>query len=646
MPTVAPYGSWKSPITSDMVVQDSVRLGSIALCNDDIYWVEERPLDGGRNVIVRRTASGATEDFTRAPFNVRTRVHEYGGLCFWVNQGTVFFSNFADGRVYRQQKPGEDPAPITPEGVDLRYADGLIDQARNRLICVREDHRKSDLDCSNEIVALDLDGLGEGEVLVTGSDFYGCPAVSPDGNTMSWLSWDHPSMPWDSVELWTADILEDGSLGPPSKIAGMPGEAVFQPEWSPDGILYFVSDRTGWWNLYRWRGAHTEALAPTMAEFGSPAWALGTRTYAFESADRIVCEYAENGFWKLASLNTRAMELTPIETPYTEMSRGDIRASHGRVMLEAGSASLPDALLSLDPDTGETSVIRESRSIPVDEGHISMPQAIEFETDGGLTAHAFYYPAKNADFIGAEGEKPPLLVISHGGPTGGAMTSFSLSYQYWTSRGVAIVDVNYGGSAGYGTQYRRRLNGQWGIVDIADCVNAALHLVEAGEVDGERLMIRGGSAGGYTTLAALAFRDVFRVGASYYGVSDLGALAEHTHKFESRYLDSMVGPYPERRDLYEERSPIHHTDGLSCPIILFQGTEDRVVPPAQSEMMLEALREKGLPVAYLSFEGEGHGFRDSANVKRALEAELYFYSRILGFDLAGDFEPVEIENLG
>ena len=646
MPAVAPYGSWKSPITSDMVVQDSVRLGSIALDGHDLYWVEERPHEGGRNVIVRRSADGLTEDFTPAPFNVRTRVHEYGGLCFWVTEAATLFSNFADGRVYRQQSPGEEPVPITPDGADLRYADGMIDKARNRLICVREDHRESDQDCANEIVALDLDGLCEGEVLESGSDFYGYPAVSPDGSTMSWLSWDHPNMPWDGTELWTAEVLGDGSLGKPIKIAGMPGESIFQPEWSPDGILYFVSDRTGWWNLYRLRGDHIEAVAPMTAEFGAPAWALGSHTYAFESAERIVCEYVENGFWKLATLNTRTTELNPIETPYAEMSRGDIRASEGRIVLEAGSASLPDALLSLDPDTGEITVIRESRSIPVDEGYISMPQAIEFETDGSQTAHAFYYPARNADFVCEDGERPPLLVISHGGPTGAAMTSFSLSYQYWTSRGIAIVDVNYGGSTGYGTQYRRRLNGQWGVVDIADCVNAALHLVTEGEVDGERLMIRGGSAGGYTTLAALAFRDVFRVGASLYGVSDLGALAEHTHKFESRYLDSMVGPYPERRDLYEERSPIYHTDGLSCPIILFQGTEDRVVPPPQSEMMLEALREKGLPVAYLSFEGEGHGFRDSANVKRALEAEFYFYSRILGFDLADNIEPVEIENLG
>ncbi len=644
MSMAAPHGSWKSPITSELVVQNSVRLGSVEIDGEDIYWVEERPGDGGRNVIVRRRGDGVSEDITFAPYNVRTRVHEYGGLCFWVSDEAVLFSNFADGRVYRQGWEG-DPIPITPDGVDLRYADGMVDRERNRLVCVREDHRESDQDCANTIVGLDLDEVGEGEILVSGSDFYGYPSVSPDGAMMAWLSWDHPNMPWDSTELWTGKILEDGSLGEIRKVAGMPGESIFQPEWSPDGILYFVSDRSGWWSLYRQRGGHIEAMAPMMAEFGSPAWALGTRTYTFESVERIVCEYAEDGFWKLAALNTRTTEFSPIETPYTEMSRGDIRASPGRVALVAGSASLPNALVSLELDTGEMGVIRESRAVPVDSGYISAPRPIEFETEGGLTAHAFYYPAKNADFVGVEGEKPPLMVISHGGPTGAAMSSFSLSYQFWTSRGIAIADVNYGGSTGYGTRYRRRLNGQWGVVDIADCVNAALHLVNEGEVDGERLIIRGGSAGGYTTLAALAFKDVFRVGASHYGVSDLGALAEHTHKFESRYLDSMVGPYPERRDLYEERSPIYHTDGLSCPIILFQGTDDKVVPPAQSEMMLDALREKGLPVAYLSFEGEGHGFRDSENVKRALEAELYFYSRILGFDLADDIEPVEIENL-
>ena len=644
MPTIAPYGSWKSPITPDLIVQDSVGLGSVQLDGEDIYWLEMRPHEGARNVIVRRTPDGSTSDVTPPPFNVRTRVHEYGGLCFWVSGGVVYFVNYADQRVYRQD-PDEQPSPITPEGVDLRFADGMIDPHRNRLVCVREDHRETVSEAVNTIVAIDLARGGEGDVLVSGSDFYGYPSVSPDGSTLAWLSWNHPNMPWDHTELWTADILTDGTLGRATQVAGRPGESVFQPEWSPDGVLYFVSDRTGWWNLYRRRDGHIEAIAPTTAEFGVPAWTLGERTYAFESADRIVCQYVENGIWNVAALDTHTSELKPIETPYTEMSRGDIKASPGRVVLEAASANLPHAILTLDPDTGETNTLRESRSVPVEEGYISTPQPIEFETTGGNTAHALYYPALNADFEAPDGERPPLLVVSHGGPTGCATTSLDLSYQFWTSRGIAIVDVNYGGSTGYGTAYRRRLNGQWGIVDVDDCINAALHLVREGEVDGGRLIVRGGSAGGYTTLASLTFRDVFKVGASYYGISDLEALAKETHKFESRYLDSLIGPYPECCDLYVERSPIHHTDRLSCPIILMQGLEDEVVPPNQAEVMVEALRNKRLPVAYLAFEGEQHGFRKPENVVRSLEAELYFYSRILSFDLADEIAPVEIENL-
>ena len=645
MPEIAPYGTWKSPISAEMTVRDSVGLGPIQLDGERVYWVESRPNEGGRSVIVRRDSDGDTRDVNPPPYSARTRVHEYGGLCFWAAEGgAVFFSNYSDQRVYRQAD-GESPAPITPAaGGDLRYADGMIDARRNRIVCVREDHR-GEGEPVNAVVALDLDKGGEGEILVSGSDFYAYPAVNPDGTALAWLSWNHPNMPWDETELWTAEFLADGSLGAPVKVAGAVGESVFQPEWSPDGALHFVSDRTGWWNLYRLRGGDLEALAPMSAEFGSPMWTLGARTYAFESAERIACEYVEDGEWRLALLDTRTKRMTPADAPYTEMSRGDIRARAGGVVFEAASASLPNALVSLDPDGGAIEVLRQSGAVEVDGGYLSSPEAVEFETAGGATARAFYYAPRNADFIAPEGEAPPLIVVSHGGPTGAASTAFDLSYQFWTSRGVAVADVNYGGSTGYGTAYRRRLNGNWGIVDVDDCVNAALHLARAGKADAGRLIARGGSAGGYTTLAALAFRDAFAVGASYYGVSDLSALARDTHKFESRYLDSLIGPYPARRDLYDERSPIRHTEGLSCPIILFQGLEDKVVPPPQSEMMADALRRKGIPMAYIAFEGEQHGFRKSENIIRALESELYFYARVLGFKLADELPAVEIEGL-
>ena len=643
MPTIAPFGTWKSPISAEMTARDSVGLGSIQLDGERVYWVESRPDEGGRSVIVRREANGEARDVNPPPYSARTRVHEYGGLCFWAAGGAVFFSNYSDGRVYRIAD-GEPAAPITPAGVDLRYADGMIDARRNRVVCVREDHR-GEGEPVNAVVALDLDAGGEGEVLVSGSDFYAYPAVSPDGTALAWLSWNHPNMPWDETELWTADFRPDGSLGAPVKVAGARGESVFQPEWSPDGDLYFVSDRTGWWNLYRLRGGGADALAPMSAEFGSPAWTLGARTYAFESAERIACEYVENGAWRLALVDTRTTKLTPIAAPYSEMSRADIRASAGRVVFGAASASLPNALVSLDPDGGEIAVLRQSSAAEVDAGYVSSPQSIEFETTDGATARALYYAPRNADYEAPEGETPPLIVISHGGPTGAASTAFDLSYQFWTSRGIAIADVNYGGSTGYGTAYRRRLNGNWGIVDVDDCVSAALHLARAGKADGERLIARGGSAGGFTTLAALAFRDAFAVGASYYGVSDLAALARDTHKFESRYLDSLIGPYPERRDLYDERSPIRRADGLSCPIILFQGLDDRVVPPSQSETMADALRRKGVPTAYIAFAGESHGFRKPENITRALEAELYFYARVLGFAPADELAPVEIEGI-
>jgi len=640
-PQVAPYGSWKSPITSDLIASGAVRLLEIALDGDDVYWLESRPVEGGRYVIVRRTADGHTVDVTPAPFNGRTRVHEYGGAPFAVRNGTVYFSNFVDQRLYRQEV-GAQPQPLTPEQ-DLRYADGVIDHRRGRMICVREDHTVEGSEAVNTLVSLDLKGGGGGQVLVSGNDFYSSPRLHPDGSRLAWLTWNHPNMPWDGTELWVAEFRADGSLAQAERVAGGVDESIFQPEWSPDGILHFVSERTGWWNLCRWRDGRVEPLCEMAAEFGKPQWVFGMSTYAFESSERIICAYTVQGRWHLASLNTRAGKLEPINTPYTEVY--GLRAQPGHAVFLAGSPTEPASVVHLDLQSGQLEVLRRSSDITVAAGYVSIPEAVEFPTEGGLTAHAFFYAPKNCDYVALSSDLPPLLVISHGGPTGSASSVLSWDIQYWASRGFAVVDVNYGGSTGYGRPYRQRLNGQWGVVDVDDCVNAARYLAQRDNVDGDRLAIRGGSAGGYTTLSALAFRDVFKAGASYFGVSDLEALTQDTHKFESRYLDRLVGPYPERRDLYQQRSPIHHTDRLSCPMILFQGLEDKVVPPNQAELMVEAVRAKGLPVAYVPFEGEQHGFRRAENIKRALDTELYFYSRVFGFELADEVESVSIENL-
>jgi dipeptidyl aminopeptidase/acylaminoacyl peptidase len=645
---VAPYGSWKSPITSELIVAGTIRLGQIALDGEDVYWVEMRPAEGGRNVIVQRS-DGRTTDVTPPPFDARTRVHEYGGGAFVVDHGTVHFSNYVDQRLYRQEAGGE-PRPITPEadssagsGQGLRYADGVFDRGRRRLICVREDHRGSG-EAVNTLVSLDPEGDPEGgRVLASGHDFYASPRLSPDGSRLAWLSWNHPNMPWDGAELWVGVLDVDGSLSRPERVAGGADESIFQPEWSPDGVLHFVSDRTGWWSLYRWRDGRAEPLCEMAAEFGQPQWVFGLSTYAFLSADRIVCTYTERGAWRLANLDTATGRLESIETPYT--SFGGLRAALGQVVFTAGSPTESSAIVRLEPSTGRREVLRRSSDVAIDPDYLSAPRAIEFPTEHGLTAHALFYAPKNRDFRAPPGERPPLIVVSHGGPTGATSSTLDLTLQFWTSRGFAVVDVNYGGSTGYGRAYRERLDGQWGIVDVDDCVNAARYLAERGEVDPDRLAIRGGSAGGFTTLAALTFRDVFKAGASYYGIGELEALARETHKFESRYLDRLIGPYPERRDLYRQRSPINFPDRLSSPLILFQGLEDKVVPPNQAEMMFRAVRAKGLPVAYVPFEGEQHGFRRAETIKRALDGELYFYSKIFGFAPADPLEPVPIENL-
>ncbi len=640
-PKIAPYGSWKSPITPSMIAAEINTLRQIALDGEDVYWSELRPAEDGRYVIVRQTPDGLTTDVIPPPFNARTRVHEYGGGDFTVAKGTVYFSNFADQRLYRQRPDGQ-PQPITP-AAEFRYADGVVDLSRNQIVCVREDHTVPGREPINAIVSIDLEQGGRGRMLVSGNDFYSSPRLSPDGSRLAWLTWNHPNMPWDGTELWIGEIKADGSLGQAVCIAGGIDESIFQPQWSPDGVLHFVSDRTGWWNLYRWRDGRVDPLTAMEAEFGRPQWRFGLSTYAFESASQIICTYVKQGFWNLANLNTETGQFDPIETPYTEI--GSLCAGSGRVLFFAGSPTQAETVVQLDLATRQTELLRRGSGAAIDDGYLSLPRAIEFPTEHGQIAHALFYPPKNCDYVGPPGDRPPLLVMSHGGPTGAARSKLDLDLQYWCSRGIAVLDVNYGGSTGYGRAYRQRLEGQWGIVDVADCINGARYLVKRDEVDGHRLIIRGGSAGGYTTLCALTFHDVFKAGASLCGISDLEAMTQETHKFESRYLDGLIGPYPERHDLYRERSPIHFADRLSCPVIFFQGLEDKIVLPNQSELMVEALRTKGVPVAYVAFADEQHGFRRAPNIEYMLHAELYFYSRVLGFELPDPVKPVSISNL-
>ena len=640
---IAPYGSWKSPITSDLIVGGSIGLSQPLMDGSDLYWIEMRPTEGGRSVIVKRDALGTVTDVNPQPFNARTRVHEYGGGDYAVRDGAVYFANFSDQRLYASIG-GATPEPITPIA-DMRYADAVIDKARGRLLCVREDHTVAGREAVNTLASLSLAGdATTGEVLASGNDFYSSPRLSLDGSKLAWLTWNHPNMPWDGTELWVGTFAENGLLAGSELVAGGNDESIFQPEWSPDGVLYFVSDRTGWWNLYRVnQTGGVESIREMEAEFGMPQWGFGMSTYAFASAERIVGAYIENGFSRLALIDTRTKEVETIGSPYTDIRF--VRAAAGQAVMRAGSPTEAATIVKFDLQTRAFEVLRRSSSLQIDAAYLSAPRAVEFPTEGGLTAHGFYYPPTNRDYRAPEGELPPLLVESHGGPTSAATTAMSLGIQYWTSRGIAVLDVNYGGSTGFGRAYRERLKSKWGIVDVDDCANGARYLVGQGEADGDRLMITGGSAGGYTTLCALTFRDTFSAGASHYGVSDAEALARETHKFESRYLDGFMGPYPEEREIYVARSPINFTDRLSCPVIFFQGLEDKVVLPNQAEMMVAALREKGIPVAYLPFAGEQHGFRQAQNIKRALDGELYFYSRVFDFELAEPVEPVQIDNL-
>jgi dipeptidyl aminopeptidase/acylaminoacyl peptidase len=641
-PQIAPFGCWKSPITSELIVSQSIGLGAVAVDGEDLYWLEIRPQEKGRNVIVRRSSEGKVTDVTPAPFNVRTRVHEYGGGAFLISGKTIYFSNYIDGRIYRQNI-GTEPQPLTAE-TPRRYADFVLDSQRNRLISVCEDHSQKDREPENTIVSIDL-ATGTVTNLISGSDFYSSPRLNGDGSQIAWLSWNHPNMPWDSTYLWLAAVKPDGSLGEATLVAGGENESICEPKWSTDNKLYFSSDRIDWWNLYRRNPDGTvEALHQMEAEFAYPHWVFGLSTYAFLTTEQIICTYSQNGNWHLGIIDTQNKEFKAISTSYTNISSVSA-TSDGQGLFIAGSPSQPTALVQFNPDTEEKEILKKTEELAIDSGYLSLPEAIAIPTENGLTAYAWYYPPQNKDFRAPTGELPPLLVKSHGGPTAAASVSLSLRIQYWTSRGFGYLDVNYGGSIGYGRQYRQRLEKKWGIVDVDDCVNAAKYLVKQGRVDGERLVISGGSAGGYTTLAALTFRDTFKAGASYYGVSDLEILAKDTHKFESRYGDRLIGAYPQEKAIYQQRSPIHFTERLACPVIFFQGREDKVVPPNQAEMMFAAIKEKGLPVAYVLFDNEAHGFRQGENIKKALDSEFYFYSRVFGFEPADSIAAIEIINL-
>jgi len=644
-PKIAPYGSWKSPITSDLIVEGSVGLSQPLFDGDDIYWLEMRPKEAGRNVIIKRSPTGTSVDVNQPPFNARTRVHEYGGGDYIVNKGLVCFSNFSDQRLYRQDGVEGTPQALTAPG-EMRYADSCMDQARGRLICVREDHTPRDTEAVNSIVSVNLEpGDNLGTILVAGNDFYATPRISPDGSQLAWLTWNHPNMPWDGCELWVGEFAEDGTLSSSRWVAGGAAESIFQPEWSPDGVLYFASDRSGWWNLERITAdGGIERVCQSKAELGMPQWVFAMSAYAFASKETIVCSHVDQGVSTFATIDTSTGKLTAIDCPYTDIQF--LRAANGQAVFRGGSPTDVGAIVKFDLVTRQFETLRKSNDLEVYPRYFSVPRAIEFPTEGGLTAHGFFYPPQNPDYRAPDNEKPPLIVKSHGGPTSAASTALSLSIQYWTSRGFAVLDVNYGGSTGYGRQYRERLNRKWGIVDVDDCVNGARYLAERGEVDGNRLIITGGSAGGYTTLGALTFRKVFKAGASHFGISNLESMARDTHKYESQYLTGLLGPYPERKDIYYDRSPINFSERLSCPVIFFQGLEDKVVPPDQAETMVDAIRGKGIPVSYVAFAGEQHGFRQAKNIKRALDGELYFYSRVFRFELAEPVEPVEIENLG
>ena len=645
MPIAAPYGSWPSPITTDLVASEGgVSFGYLDIDEHGVYWTESRPQENGRSALMFRPHGGEPIDVVPPDFNVRTRVHEYGGGAWFRHSSVVFCSSFDDSRLYRIEAPGSEPQPITPEPPEphaFRYADGRVFAGGRLIVCVRETHGEGEP--QNELVVLPTDGSAEPQVIASGRDFYAAPRPSPDGTALAWLAWDHPHMPFEGTDLCVGALAGDGAMSNGRRVAGSEQESIFQPEWGPDGLLYFVSDRTGWSNLYVERDGEVHALTSEQAELGYPQWIFDLSRYAFLGDDRIACIFTRSAVDGLEILDLESGKLTSLDLPFSSYSSPALRSHGTRVVFPAASPTQPSAVIELDTESGERQVLRRSTEMELDERYITVvAQAIEFPGTGGQ-AHGFYYAPTNPDYEGPKGELPPLVVLVHGGPTAHVTTALDLEIQLFTSRGIAVIDLNYGGSTGYGREYRDRLRGTWGVVDVEDSAAAVRYLAERGVVDPARVQITGGSAGGYTTLMALAVHDEFASGASYFGVADLVTFHADTHKFESHYDDYLVGPWPEAIDLYRERSPVTHADSISDPLLLLQGLDDKVVPPSQSEVIVEALKRRGVPYAYIAFEGEGHGFRKAENIKRAADAHLSFLGQVSGFEPADEIEPVEIE---
>jgi dipeptidyl aminopeptidase/acylaminoacyl peptidase len=644
-PRCAPYGSWESPLTAEAQSGAQISIADLRSVAGRLYWTQTQPAAGGIAALFSMSQGGgdAAAPVTPAGVNVRTRVHEYGGAPFVVAGDTVYYSNFADQRLYALQ-PHAAALPLTPPG--YRYADCVVQTAQGgpaaALICVREDHTDPK-QVRNAVVRVPLPEGGAGEILYGDSDFVAYPRISPDARELAFIAWNHPHMPWDATELKVAKL--DGSrIMAPATVAGTRSESVLEPQWDADGTLYFVSDRSGYWNLYARRAARVHAVWPRTAEFAGPLWQFGQANYALLGDGRAVLRFEERGLDRLAVVDLKHGTGRMLDLPYVEYANL-ARVDAARVAAVAGATGAPPCIVCIDVDDGSAQTLHRSGTALLAPASVSVAEPIEFPSAQGRTAHAFYYPPRNAAFVAPAGSLPPLLTLVHGGPTAQASPAYGSRIQFWTSRGFAVVDVNYGGSSGYGRAYRQELNGNWGIVDVDDVIAAARFLSLTGRADPAHVAISGGSAGGYTVLAALCASDVFRAGADYYGISDMAALARDTHKFESRYLDSLIGPLPQAQAVYASRSPLNHLDGFKVPLIVFQGADDPIVPLNQSASIVEALRARGVPLAYLVYAGESHGFRKPENIIRSLQSELSFYGQVFRFTPADRLPPLTIEHL-